>query len=81
MSKVVYTLKEHSRTDEYHLFESVSNPEGTCSASSKSMCKAMEWVKGNKFACQNEKETFLKCAKLGRQVCGNCMKELYGTHD
>ena len=81
MAKVVYTLKEHPRTDEYHLFESVPNSDRTCSASKKSMCKAMDWVEGNKFACKSEKEIFIKCAELGREVCGNCMKELYGTHD
>ena len=81
MAKVVYTLKEHPRTGEYHLFESTPNDYGSCSASKKSMCKAMDWVEGNKFACKSEKETFFKCAELGREVCGNCMKELYGTHD
>ena len=81
MAKVVYTLKEHPRTGEYHLFESTRKDDDSCSTSEKSMCKAMDWVEGSKFACESEKETFFKCAELGREVCGNCMKELYGTHD
>lgn len=81
MAKVVYTLKEHPRTGEYHLFEAIPNDDNTCTAKSRSMCKAMDRISGNKFACKSEKETFIKCAELGREVCGNCMKELYGTHD
>ena len=42
MAKVVYTLKEHPRTGEYHLFESTRNDDGSCSTSEKSMCKAMD---------------------------------------
>lgn len=81
MSKIVYTLKQHPRTFEYHLFESTPNIDGSCKANQKSMCEKMEWVEGAKFACASEKDAFTKCAELGRQVCGNCMKELYGTNN
>ena len=43
MAKVVYyTLKEHPRTGEYHLFESTRKDDDSCSTSEKSMCKAMD---------------------------------------
>ena len=80
MAKVLYTLKKNPKTNEYHLFEAPLNvADNTCTALPKSMCKAMNNVEGFKFACEEEKEAFKKCAELGREVCGNCMKELYGT--
>jgi hypothetical protein len=79
MAKILYTLKKNPKTDEYHLFEATPTTPGRCIASAKSMCKAMNKVDGSKFACEEEKEAFKKCAELGREVCGNCMKELYGT--
>lgn len=78
--KVVYTLKQHPQTNEYHLFEAKPTSSSECIPERKSMCKAMDTIKGFKFACANEQKAFLKCAELGRQVCGNCMKELYGTN-
>lgn len=80
MSKI-YTLKEHPRTGEYHLFEATPAPEDRCTPEKKSMCELMDTVKGNIFACKSEKEAFLECAKLGKKVCGNCMKELYGNDE
>ena len=79
MAKIVYTLKQNPTTQEYHLFEATPNADNTCTPAGKSMCKAMDTRKGFKFACKDEKEAFIECAKLGRAVCGNCMKELYGT--
>lgn len=38
MAKIVYTLKEHLRTGEYHFFEATPNNDGTCSAKQKSIC-------------------------------------------
>jgi len=81
MKKIVYTLKQHPRTNEYHLFEATPLENNECRPNKKSMCEMMENVNGFKFACRTEKEAFLKCAELGRQVCGNCMKELYSTDD
>lgn len=81
MSKIVYTLKQHPRTLEYHLFKSTPTLDKKCRANDKSMCQKMDWVSGAKFACASEQESFIKCAELGTQVCGNCMKELYGTKD
>ena len=81
MSTIVYTLKQNPTSLEYHLFEATPNDDDTCSAKPKSMCQMMKRVSGAKFACKTEREAFLKCAELGRQVCGNCMKELYSTDD
>ncbi|PHR58995.1 MAG: hypothetical protein COA44_02270 [Arcobacter sp.] len=77
----VYTLKEHPRTEEYHLFMATPQPEGKCTPEKKSMCRAMDNIKGSKFACKDEKTAFIECAKLGKSVCGNCMKELYGNNE
>lgn len=79
MSKIVYTLKQHPKTSEYHLFEAKPTFDNKCIPNKKSMCTQMDNVDGFKFACVTEQEAFTKCAELGRQVCGNCMKELYGT--
>jgi hypothetical protein len=81
MAKIIYTLKEHPRTGEYHLFEAKPTSSTQCMPEKKSMCTQMDNIKGFIFACASEEEAFDKCAKLGRKVCGNCMKELYGTYD
>lgn len=75
-----YTLKQN-HTGQYHLFESTRNPDGKCIAQTKSICKKMDHIVSSKFACQDEDTTFLECAKLKQQVCGNCMRELYGDHE
>lgn len=80
MAKILYTLKQNPKTLEYHLFEATATVDDRCVPEKKSMCKAMDNVSGNKFACKEEKEAFIECAKLGKKVCGNCMKELYGTN-
>ena len=80
MVEILYTLKQNPKTLEYHLFEATPAEGTSCTPSKKSMCKSMDYVKGFKFACSDEKEAFAECTELGRKVCGNCMKELYGTN-
>jgi hypothetical protein len=75
-----YTLKQN-HTGQYHLFEAKQNLDGKCISENKSMCKKMDYIDSSKFICQDENTTFLECAKLKQQVCGNCMRELYGDHE
>ena len=81
MTDKIYTLKQHPRTNEYHLFIAKPTDDNRCIPEKKSMCQAMERVDGSKFACEEEADAFRECAKLGRQVCGNCMKELYSSEE
>lgn len=75
-----YTLKKNY-TGQYHLFEATLTADGSCTSASKSMCTKMNYIKESKFTCKDEDTTFLECAKLKREVCGNCMQELYGDNE
>ena len=79
--ETVYTLKENKNTNEYHLFKATMNLDNKCTPSLNSICKEMskDNSKGNKFACLNEKDARLECAKIGRKVCGTCVSNLYGN--
>ena len=83
MSEVSYTLKKHNQTSELHLFEGVFTKDGKCTSNDDSICDAMNKSdsSGNKFACVDEKKARINCAQIGRQVCANCIKELYATLD
>jgi hypothetical protein len=76
-----YTLKKHPQTNQYHLFEGRLNPpdsETKCTSEKKSVCEKMSWVEGSKFSCEtDEKIVRLKCAELGREVCGVCISHMY----
>lgn len=75
-----YTLKQN-HTGQYHLFEATKNSDGSCTSANKSMCTKMDYIKESKFTCKDENNTFLECAKLKKEVCGNCMQELYGDDE
>ena len=78
-----YTLKQN-HTGQYHLFEAHFNNYGQCVPESKSICKKMEDTSNSEFEefkCEDEATTFLKCAELQKEVCGNCMQELYGDDE
>lgn len=82
--KKAYTLKEHLSTGEFHLFVGKFLPYGEdykCDSSYKSDCNDMENKdsKRNVFACKDEDEARELCAKYGRKVCANCIRELYKT--
>lgn len=77
----VYTLKKKRNTNEMHLFKCVpANIE--CKCEPISMCKKMTENESHDdmFSCNNEDDTRMKIAKIGRQVCGNCASELYTTY-
>lgn len=79
-----YTLKEHKETGEYHIFVGELTPHDLnykCSSKRLSDCEQMEKSdsKKNIFACKNENEARVLCAKYGRKVCANCIRELYKT--
>ncbi|WP_404380981.1 hypothetical protein [Caenispirillum salinarum] len=82
MADIVYTLKEMAETEELHLFEATPAPDGKCTPKPKSICGAMK--KGdsvaNKFACKDEDDARMECARIGRDVCGNCVRHLYATY-
>jgi len=68
-----YTLIKCKDTKEYHLFKGKS---------SKSICKKMSQPCENiehKFSYKDEDEARLKCAEVGRKVCGICISHLYKT--
>ena len=73
-----YTLKENE-TGELHLFEVRKKQDGKCSSADESICGAMK--KNDKYhLCLKEKEMRIKCAEIGRQVCGTCVSHLYENY-
>jgi hypothetical protein len=35
----------------------------------------------NIFTCKDEQEARLKCATIGREVCGVCISSIYASND
>jgi len=83
MDTVAYTLIQKDETDELHLFEGKYTEPKKCTVTSTSVCRKMVKTEKDRivFACQNEDEARLECAKLGRKVCGVCVSHLYTTYD
>lgn len=82
MATIVYTLKKKKDTEELHLFEAEMNTAGTeCTPKEKSVCREMDKSESssNKFTCEDEKTARIKCAEIGRAVCGTCVSHLYAT--
>ena len=82
MSKIVYTLKKKKNTDELHLFEGgMSSDNKSCTSNQKSICKEMEKSESteNVFTCYEEKAARIRCAEIGRLVCGTCISHFYKT--
>ena len=82
--KNAYTLKEHKLTGEYHIFVGNFLPKGSdypCNSNYLSDCKEMTKndSKRNIFTCEDEQNARELCAKYGRKVCANCIRELYKT--
>ncbi|SDK53666.1 hypothetical protein SAMN05192566_1567 [Methylophilus rhizosphaerae] len=80
-----YTLKQHKSTGELHLFVGRFNPPKSdfkCTSSSLSICEKMSKSdsKSNEFTCLTEDEARVKCAEIGRSVCGICVSNLYATY-
>lgn len=76
----LYTLKENDQ-EQFHLFKSRRELDGSCSARSKSICKKMDHKRASKFTCKSEKEARLKCAEIGKSVCGTCVSHLYADYE
>ena len=81
MSKDAYTLKEDNSTGEYHLFKGKFTEENKCTSTQSSICKGMDKSESaaNIFSCLDEDEARIECAKIGREVCGTCVSDLYKT--
>lgn len=84
MTNTAYGLKVHDETNEMHLFAGKFTPHDLmhkCNASIESVCKEVKKAdcKTTTFTCKNEQEARDLCAKIGRSVCANCIKELYKT--
>ena len=80
-----YTLKKHAQTGEVHLFIGRFNPPNSptkCTSSGVSICKKMKFADSerNVFGCLKEGEARIKCAEVGRAVCGICVSSLYATY-
>ena len=81
-------LYRHRLTGECHLFRGTFDPTmKTCvlDQSRESYCKGMMLITADErkaekiFGCLDEQEARDTCAKLGREVCGNCIGHLYAT--
>ncbi|AQR72072.1 hypothetical protein BZG29_18455 [Janthinobacterium sp. LM6] len=83
-----YFSYRHLVTDECHIFHGKYNPtEKKCSIDKDrtSICQKMtiktakEQEAEEVFECFNEQEAREKCARLGREVCGICVSNLYSN--
>ncbi len=83
MGQTVFTLKKKKTTGELHLFRANQNPDRSCNPEKKSICKKMDVSDKEKniFTCASEKDARIKCANIGRSVCGICVSSLYETYD
>jgi hypothetical protein len=84
MANTAYALKTHDKSREMHLFTGDFTPYDLilqCKTGSKSVCTEVEKEDCSRieFNCKNEQEARDLCAKIGRKVCANCIKELYKT--
>jgi len=64
-----------------HLFEEKIISTGQYSTENTSIYEKMNRSESEKtiFTCKDESTARLKCAKVGRQVCGICVSHLYTT--
>lgn len=77
----VFTARKHSETDEIHLFKGRRKPGTGCQTGANSVCREMNSAEGNAvlFQCEDEVAARIKCAGIGRQMCGTCVSTLYET--
>jgi hypothetical protein len=71
-----------TKTSEIHIFEGdfTTNP---CNAENKSICKKMEKSQGDWISlatCLDEQQAREKAAKIGIDVCGDCVSHLYKSY-
>ena len=83
MKKIVYTLKRKANTEELHIFRATPASDNKCTPERESICKKMNNNESSEviFACLSEDDARVKCAKIGRQVCGTCVSHLYETYE
>lgn len=76
-----YTLKKKNDTEEFHLFKGEMTEKG-CTSINISICEMMQKKDSEKniFACKTENDARIECAKIGREVCGVCVSNLYTTY-
>lgn len=80
--KTVYTIKERKDSGEFHLFDGLMQNKDYCSVSSWSLCSSVEENEtvSEGIGCLTEDQARIEAAKIGRAVCGNCIKTLYATY-
>lgn len=80
-----YSLKRHE-SGIIHLFEGTFQDETVlkeCTSKTESICGAVEKTDGDEEikSCLTEEEARMLAAKLGREVCGNCIRHLYAKEE
>lgn len=77
----LYSLIEHSGTNQLHLFKSkIEN--GITNFEDFSTCNRRIFSKSGiaSFLNAEENEARIKCAEIGRPVCGKCVSTLYADY-
>ena len=78
----LFTLLEKNNTNEFHLFESQKDIQNQCIPNGvKSICGKMTLreKKSTKFTCHDEDKARVRCAIIGKDVCGTCVSHLYSN--
>ena len=78
----VYSLKKKKDSEELHLFRGEVTDPRKCRVENNSICGQMQKSESEEtlFECKHENPTRIKCAEIGRQVCGVCVSHLYATY-
>lgn len=74
-----YSFKKYGH-DEFHIFEGYFHLDHSCDAGSESICKKIKLNQGKWFddhVCKSADESRVLAARIGKQVCGECVRRLY----
>lgn len=78
-----FQLRTKDVSGEKHLFGAARDANGVITASLHSQCKKVEWkitsIMAADFEFKKEDEARMRCAEIGRKVCGTCVSTLYAT--
>lgn len=83
-----YFSYRHLVTDECHIFHGTYNPyldKCGMDLERESICKKMKVMTNSEreaeeiFECLNEQDARELCARLGREICGICVSNLYSN--
>lgn len=80
---MAYSFMKYGQTGEIHIFEGLFHLDKSCDANTESVCKKIKLHQGKWYddaICLNDKKARKVAAKLGKEVCGECVSRLYTAY-